>query len=146
MFILRKEVSLLVRNRTLLLIASLVWLTAGFNIVRIGFIAYTGKVSMINLLCSAATFTVFWFMVFKRLVIKHTARIKKYKKEKQYFWNFFDLKSFCIMAFMMTFGITIRVFSLMPDTFIAVFYTGLGIALALAGVKFAANYVQYDIV
>lgn len=134
----------MVRNRTLLLIAGIVWMIAGFNVVRIGFIAYVGNLSVLNILCSAVIFAIFWFMIFSRLVIKHTKRIKEYATEKQYFWNFFDLKSFFIMAFMITFGIIIRVFKLMPDVFIAVFYTGLGLALTLAGIKFSVNYIQYD--
>ena len=48
-----------------------------------------------------------------------------------------------IMAVMMTGGITIRYAHLMPDVFIAVFYTGLGIALALAGIYFGVNYLRY---
>lgn len=135
----------MVRKRTLLLIAGIVWLIAGFNVVRIGFMAYIDYLNIFNLLCSAVIFAIFWFMVFRRLVIKHTVRIKQYTTEKQYFWNFFDLKSFCIMAFMMTFGIVIRVYNLMPDVFIAVFYTGLGLALALAGFQFGINYIRYDI-
>lgn len=135
----------MVRKRTLLLIAGIVWLIAGFNVVRIGFMAYIDYLNIFNLLCSAVIFAIFWFMVFRRLVIKHTVRIKQYTTEKQYFWNFFDLKSFCIMAFMMTFGIVIRVYNLMPDVFIAVFYTGLGLALALAGFHFGINYIRYDI-
>lgn len=133
----------MVRNRTLLLIAGIVWMIAGFNVVRIGFIAYAGNLSVFNILCSSVIFAIFWFMIFSRLVIKHTKRIKEYTTEKQYFWNFFDLKSFFIMAFMITFGIIIRVFKLMPDVFIAVFYTGLGLALTLAGIKFSGNYIQY---
>lgn len=135
----------MVRNRTLLLIAGIVWMIAGFNVARIGFIAYVGNLSVFNLLCSAVIFAIFWFMIFSRLVIKHTKRIKEYTTKKQYFWNFFDLKSFFIMAFMITFGIIIRVFKLMPDVFIAVFYTGLGLALTLAGIKFSVNYIQYGI-
>ena len=46
------------------------------------------------------------------------------------------------MAFMMTFGIGLRVSGLCPDLFIAVFYTGLGTALFLAGASFACNYFQ----
>lgn len=46
------------------------------------------------------------------------------------------------MAFMMTFGIGLRVSGLCPDLFIAVFYTGLGTALFLAGASFASNYFQ----
>ena len=134
----------MVKNRTLLLIASIVWLIAGFNVVKIGFTAYVDKISVINLLLSAIIFYLFWFKVFNKLVDKHTFRIKSYTTEKQYFWNFFDLKSFAIMAFMMTFGILIRVFNLMSEVFIAVFYSGLGTALSLAGIKFGMNYIKYD--
>ena len=135
----------MVKNRTLLLLASIVWLIAGFNVVKIGFTSYVDNVTIINLVLSAIIFSLFWFKVFNKLVDKHTVRIKSYTTEKQYFWNFFDLKSFIIMAFMMTFGILIRVFNLMPEVFIAVFYSGLGTALFLAGIKFGMNYIKYDI-
>lgn len=140
----RKVVLLLVRNRTLLLIACLVWLIAGINIVRIGLIAYVGHVTILNIILSVIIFCLFWFLIFNRLVNKHTLRIASYKTEKQYFWYFFDLKSFIIMAVMMTLGITIRVMNLMPESFIAYFYTGLGTALTLAGIKFGIRYLRFD--
>ena len=92
---------------------------------------------------SIAVFIAFWFMVFNRLVNKHTARIKAYQEEKRYFWNFFDLKSFIIMAIMMTGGILIRKYQLLDMNFIAFFYTGLGGALSLAGAKFMLNYIKF---
>ena len=71
---------------------------------------------------------------------KHTQRILDYEDEKQYFFNFFDGKSFLIMAVMMTGGIYLRVSGLGPEHFIAVFYSGLGAALLLAGILFGKNY------
>ena len=44
------------------------------------------------------------------------------------------------MAVMMTGGIGLRVSGLAPERFIAVFYTGLGAALLLAGLLFGRNY------
>ena len=44
------------------------------------------------------------------------------------------------MAVMMTGGIALRASGLAPERFIAVFYTGLGAALLLAGVLFGRNY------
>lgn len=52
------------------------------------------------------------------------------------FWRFFDRQAFIIMAIMMTVGISLRAFSLVPGWFIAFFYTGLGIALTGAGIGF----------
>lgn len=97
-----------VKKRTLLILASIVWLIAGFNIIRIGILSYTGHVTVVNILLSALVFAVFWSMVFYKLVIRHTDRIQNYEDELQFFWHFFDKKSFLIMAFMMTFGIGLR--------------------------------------
>ena len=120
----------------------IIWAVAGFNILRIGILSYRGNVTLLNLFLSCVIFAAFWFLVFDKLVRKHTFRILNYQEEKQFFLKFFDIKSFCIMAFMMTFGIGLRVSGLCPDLFIAVFYTGLGTALFLAGASFASNYFQ----
>ena len=129
-----------VKKRVLLMLASIVWMIAGFNILRIGVISYAGYVTIWNLFLSGLIFAAFWFLVFYKLVIKHTDRIQKYEEEMQFFWHFFDKKSFLIMAFMMTFGIGLRASHLAPDVFIAVFYSGLGTALFLAGILFGVQY------
>lgn len=132
----------MVKSNTLLLIASLVWAAAGFNILRIGVIEYPPYVSIINFLLSAAVFAVFHFFIFGRLVKKHTKRIRGYGDQRQLFIKFFDVKSFLIMAVMMTGGILLRSLKLAPTVFIAVFYTGLGAALLLAGILFGKNFLR----
>lgn len=132
----------MVKKRTLLLLAAFVWLAAGVNIMRIGATAYVGHLSIIAALGSVVVFVLFWRM-FRRLVGKHTGRIRAFESERQYFWRFFDARSFIIMAVMMTGGISIRTLHLAPDAFIAVFYTGLGTALALAGLAFGRQFLRY---
>ena len=134
----------MIKNKYLLLIVAIVWLIAGFNVLKIGVETYINYVTVINLLLSLAVFLVFWIMVFSKLVKKHTLRISSYESEKQWFYLFFDLKSFIIMAIMMTMGIVIRYYALLPDVFIAVFYTGLGSALALAGILFMVNFMRFE--
>lgn len=130
-----------VKKNYLLLLAGIVWLAAGFNILRIGIVSYKEYVTVFNLLFSIAIFAAFWFMVFGKLVKKHTARIVRYKEERQFFLKFFDRRSFIIMAVMMTCGISLRAFHLCPELCIAVFYSGLGTALVLAGLAFTNNYI-----
>lgn len=132
-----------VKKHTLLLIASLVWLIAGFNVLNIGIVTYKNYVTILNIILSLFVFSIFWFMIFKKLVFKHTNRIKEFKEEFHFFLNFFDKKSFIIMASMITFGVLIRTLHLAPDLFIAVFYSGLGSALFLAGILFGYNYFKY---
>lgn len=130
-----------VQAKTLLLLAGLVWTAAGGNILRIGLETYGPYVNWTNGLISLAVFAVFWIFVFSRLVKKHTARITGYE-DRQYFWRFFDGRSFAIMAGMMTGGVVRRTARLAPDWCIAVFYTGLGAALLGAGLAFGIRFVQ----
>ena len=132
-----------VKKQNLLIIAALVWVAAGVNILHIGLEAYAeGYVTTLNEVLSVVVGLVFWFGTFYKLTKKHTQRITNYEEQHQYFWHFFDLKSFIIMAIMMTGGIALRVSGIAPSVFIAIFYTGLGSALALAGILFARNRMQ----
>ena len=131
-----------VKKHTLLLIASFIWLIAGFNVLRIGIVTYKNYISIFNIVLSLAVFSMFWFMVFSKLVFKHTKRINNFTEDLQFFLNVFDKKSFIIMACMITFGILIRTLHLAPDVFISVFYSGLGSALFLAGLLFGYNYFK----
>lgn len=130
-----------VKKQYLLLIACLVWSIAGVNIVRIGFEAYGRYLTMFNIFLSAVVFAIFQFFIFGRLVKKHTKRINAYK-ERQWFIKFFDVKSFIIMAVMMTGGIWLRVSGVAPERFIAIFYSGLGGALLLAGILFGVHFFK----
>lgn len=129
-----------VKRNTLLLLACLVWSIAGVNILRIGLEAYPAYLTLWNTLLSLLVFAVFQLSVFGKLVKKHTARIGGYQEERLFFLNFFDGKSFAIMAVMMAGGIGLRASGLAPEQFIAVFYTGLGASLLLAGLRFGGSY------
>lgn len=133
-----------VKKRTLLSVAGVVWLAAGFNVARLGILSYRilAEIRMLHIFLSAAVFCVFGLMFFK-MSIKHHKRIKGYKEEFRPIWHFFDLKAYIIMAVMMGGGIWLRSSGLAPDVFIAVFYTGLGCALALAGVLFWILFFRY---
>lgn len=133
-----------VKKRTLLAVAGCVWLIAGINVARLGILSY-GKLPQIRalyMLLSLAVFCAFGLMFFK-MSIKHTKRIKGYEEEFRPVWHFFDLKAYIIMAVMMGGGIWLRASGLVPDVFIAVFYTGLGCTLALAGVLFWIAFIRF---
>lgn len=132
-----------VGKRSLVLISAIVWIMAGFNVLKIGIEAYKNYISVVNVIGSIFVFMIFWNMIFKKMVDKNVVRIENMIGEKHNFWVFFDLKSFIIMAFMMTMGISLRVYNLVPEVFIAVFYSGLGTALGLAGVKYLYKFLNW---
>lgn len=133
-----------VKKRTLLAVAGCVWLIAGYNVAYLGVLAYMGLggVKLTQALLSLLVFVAFGTMFFK-MSMKHTRRIKGYREEYRPVWHFFDLKGYIIMAIMMSGGMWLRSAGLVPETFIAVFYTGLGSALALAGLMFWLMFALY---
>ncbi len=139
----------MVSNRTLLGIAGFVWLAAGVNILRIGLRAFLAvcALSIIGRILLMAALAVLIFigfhLMFSKIVVKHTARIKGYKT-KQPFWKFFDGKSYLLMLFMMSLGIGLRHSGLLPEFFFGFFYTGLGTALTAAGLRFLIRFFRYN--
>ena len=89
-------------------------------------------------LCGAQQASTFFASDSRR--IPPTARICAYEEKRHFFLKFFDLKSFAIMAVMMSGGIALRSSGLAPERFIAFFYTGLGASLLLAGLLFGCNF------
>lgn len=127
----------------LLLVAAAVWFLAGANIVNIGVqaIPQAGTGPLLLMLGMLATFLAFHAM-FTKILGKHSTRIRDYQGERTLVFKFFDAKAYLLMAVMMGGGISLRAFGLVPSWFVAFFYTGLGTALALAGVGFLVHYLK----
>lgn len=123
-----------VSRQALLYTAGAVWIVAGANILRIGIVTWTGDAHawLFRVGEAIVVFLLFFSLVFKKLYDKHTLRIER-KKDRNCPFSFFDTKGWIMMAFMITLGILARKFGWLPDSFIAVFYTGLSVALIITG-------------
>ena len=134
------------KNR-LIAVAGIVWLLAGLNVAVLGVRAAVDMRGVAAIILVAivggavATFCGFHPM-FSRLVKKNSQRITDLDGERHNPLRFFDRKGYIMMAFMMSFGIGMRAAGVFPDWFIAFFYTGLGVALALAGASYIARGVR----
>ena len=78
----------MISKKYLLFLAGIVWSIAGYNVLHIGLQAYMGYLSPVLFFGSALVFLFFQFMIFGKLVKKHTKRIKGYQEAKKWFWNF----------------------------------------------------------
>lgn len=126
-----------VSRQTLLIIAGSIWLLAGFNILRIGVMAWSRPehYALLRIGEAITVFLLFFYFVFRRLFYKHTRRIEQ-KKDRSCPFSFFDVKSWIVMIVMITFGILARSLHLFPLSFISVFYVGLSSALLITGLLF----------
>lgn len=123
-----------VSPNTLLITAGTIWSLAGVNILRIGLTCWIDdRHYWLFKVCEASlVFLLFFGIIFHRLYKKHTLRISQ-KKGKHCPFSFFDVKGWIVMIGMIAMGIVIRTYHLLPDSFIAVFYTGLSLALLGTG-------------
>ena len=132
-----------VHAKYLLLIAAAVWFIAGVNILRLGVLAaVAGDAQPWLLIIGIPVVFLLFHMMFSKLVGKHADRIRSYGENKMHVLRFFDVKGYIIMAIMMGGGIGLRAAGIIPGGLVAFFYTGLGAALALAGVGFLIHYLK----
>jgi len=131
----------------LMLIAGLVWCAAGAMVCAIGLPLEFGLAPSQVILVPLAVviFLVFYVVVFSRLVRTHTGRIRARPEDRLPFWNFFNASSWAVMAVMMGGGMALRLSHVMPDWMIAFFYSGLGLALFLSGVRFLGVFARTDV-
>lgn len=127
-----------VNRQVLLITAGIVWIIAGANILRIGIMTWPNNTHywLFKSCETTVVFLLFFILIFRELYYKHTRRIEQKKNEKNCPFAFFDAKGWIVMTFMISVGITVRTFHLLPDSFISVFYTGLALALIVTGILF----------
>jgi hypothetical protein len=134
-------------KNSLMLIAGLVWCVAGAMVTTVGLPLELGlaRSNLILLPLSLMIFGAFYFLVFSRLVRKHASRIRARPEDRLPFWQFFNTSSWVLMGVMMGGGMALRFSHLMPDWVIAFFYSGLGVALFLCGVRFLGVFARKDV-
>ncbi|MGL5347112.1 MAG: hypothetical protein ACRDA3_07155 [Peptostreptococcaceae bacterium] len=135
-----------INKRNLLVIASLVWLMAGTMVSLLGLevLFREQKYVIISLIVAISVFYIFFNFIFKKMVSKHRDRISNKDQEKLCLFSFFDVKSYLIMAFMMTLGITIRSMSFINPLYWSPVYIGIGSALFVAGVLFFKEWLSWS--
>lgn len=137
----------IVPKNQLILIAGLVWCIAGAMVTSVGLPLELGLAPSHLVLVPLAglIFLAFYFLVFSRLVRKHTVRIRARTEERLPVWQFFNAQSWAVMGVMMGGGMALRLSHLMPDWMIAFFYSGLGVALFLCGILFLRVFARKDV-
>lgn len=131
----------------LMLTAGIVWCIAGAMVSDVGIplLWEIGATEEILYPLAVVVFLIFYFLIFSRLVVKHTKRIQAKPETHLPIWSFFDTSSYLVMAIMMGGGMWLRLGHLVPNWMIAFFYSGLGIALFVCGVRFLGVFYRKDV-
>ena len=130
------------RTKSLAFIAGIIWLIAGFNVCRIGVVSWLDlDATTLAMVIGSIVTMILFSMMFVKMLFKNVQRIRKIEVEKRKVWDIMPMKSYVIMAFMITFGVLLRNRPVIPQAFIASFYVGLGSALMMAGIIYISAFL-----
>lgn len=128
------------KTKSLTFIDGLIWLIAGFNVCRIGVVEWKNLETTHFLMIIGSIVTLMLFSgMFVNMLFKNVKRIREIEVEKRRIWHLMPVKSYVIMAFMITFGVLLRKCRIIPTSYIASFYVGLGAALMTAGAIYISS-------
>lgn len=122
----------------LLFIAAIVWTIAGSMLLFKGMkmLQINDKHLYFIISGSAIAGSLFYLMVFTKISLKHTRRIVNLKNDNPCIFSFFNIKSYILMSIMITSGITIRVFGVVPLTYLSIVYLTMGVPLFFSAFRF----------
>jgi hypothetical protein len=124
----------------LIVAAAVVWLIAGVSVVSVGMAASTTPWTFPMAGASLVVYVLFLVM-FLMISRKHIRRVLGYTEELINLFKFFDAQSYIILAVMIGLGAAVRLSGLVPDPIIALFYSGLGLALITAAIYYTITYI-----
>ena len=127
-----------VSKHSLLLIAGCVWtLAGGILISRALLELYSIHHHLwLEILIGLAFGSVFYLVLFAKISKKHIIRIELITIDNPCFFSFFNVRSYVMMAIMITGGITLRKLDLINHEILYTFYLTMGIPLLTSAFRF----------
>lgn len=114
--------------------ASILWIIAGINILRIAIDSWdmSRHIIWVEILLILSSLIFFSIIIFPKVVKSNIDYVKSYKQDRLHLLRCMHPKSWIIMIIMISLGVALRVFHLVPMYFIAGFYFGLGVSLIIS--------------
>ena len=132
-------------KRHLLFFAAAVWTFAGGMLLYRGVSLLHGVSALqsAEVAVSIAGGVLFYLLLFSKLSLKHTKRIMEMKSSKPCMFSFFNVRSYILMAVMITSGILLRVLGIIPPQYLLLVYITMGIPLFLSSFRFYYYGIYY---
>jgi hypothetical protein len=127
-----------VKKRNLLLVAGFAWTTAGGILISRALLTLwsISHHLWVEILIGLVFGTIFYLFLFARISKKHITRITLITIDNPCFFSFFNVRSYVLMAIMISAGITLRKLDVINREILYTFYLTMGIPLLVSAVKF----------
>ena len=99
----------------------------------------------INYLIGVAGFIPFFMLVFRKVSLRYINRIKNLPQRRPCMFAFFDLRGYILMSFMITMGIMVSHWKLIPELYKGTFFISLGLSLLASSIFYIVEGVNFVI-
>lgn len=103
----------------------------------------TSRALWLQLLLTLAGGIIFYWKMFSKISLKHTLRILNLKEASPCLFSFFNIRSYILMAFMITMGITLRTTGWIAPAHLSFLYLTMSVPLLLSSVRFYSTGINY---
>ena len=141
-----RSVNFTVNKRILLLEAALVWTFAGgMLLIRGGsMLEASSGFSWLKVVSCIGGGLLFFILVFSRISRQHIYRIQNLAGNHHLFYDFFNSRSYLMMAIMITMGVLLRRTLIIPLSSLSLAYVTMGIPLLFSSFRFYLQYFKYQ--
>ncbi len=131
----------------LIALGAALWGFAAYRILKMGFIFIERHAlhHFVNYLIGVAGFVPFFMLVFRKVSLRYITRIKNLPQHRPCLFAFFDLRGYILMSFMITMGIMISHWKVIPELYKGTFFISLGLSLLASSVFYIIEGVQFVI-
>ena len=131
----------------LIALGATLWGFAAYRILKMGFIFVERHAlhHFVNYLIGIAGFIPFFLLVFRKVSLRYITRIKNLPQRRPCVFSFFDLRGYIMMTFMITLGILVSHWQLIPELYKGTFFISLGLSLLASSIFYIIEGVQFVI-
>jgi hypothetical protein len=98
---------------------------------------------LVNYLIGIAGFIPFFLLVFRKVSKRYITRIKNLPQRRPCVFAFFDFRGYIIMSFMITMGILVSHWKVIPELYKGTFFISLGLSLLASSVFYIIEGIQF---
>jgi hypothetical protein len=129
----------------LIALGAALWGFAAYRILKMGFIFIEQHAlyHFVNYLIGIAGFVPFFLLVFRKVSLRYITRIINLPQHRPCMFAFFDVRGYILMSLMITMGILVSHWKIIPEIYKGTFFISLGLSLLASSIFYIIEGVQF---
>ena len=136
-----------VPRQVLVILGAALWGFAAYRILKLSYIKIEGNArnSLLKYFIGVLGFIPFYWFVFRKVSKRYILRIINLESDRPCVFAFFDIRGYILMSLMISMGILISRWPLIPDLYKGTFFVSLGLSLLASAIYYLYAGFRYYI-